>query len=304
MTTSSFLSCFAFEKKKIEQALGSILPKTSPSSLLPLFEAMRYAVLKGGKRFRPLLCIATAKALDADENKTIHPAVALELVHAYSLVHDDLPCMDNDDFRHGQPTVHKMYNEWQALLTGDALLTLAFSTLADASHLNEKEKISLISRLANKSGCKGMVGGQYLDLAQKGKSTSLTQLQEIHQRKTGDLLETAILFGAVLGNADDKTMQLLQKWGQRLGLAFQLADDIVDVVASEEKHGTTTSSDIANQTATSISLLGLKKTEEWVEQLLIEAKTLLNDFQGDRSYLDPFLDQIHTKIKFFNNSLL
>ncbi len=217
---------FKSELTLIERHLDRLFVHDTPAPLPELnkfWESLNYSLLSGGKRFRPLLSLLTAKALDKPMDQALPMALAVELIHTYSLIHDDLPCMDNDDFRRGRPTNHKVYGEAQALLAGDALLTCAFGVLAGAKSENIGEAVRRLSRAA---GPIGMVGGQALDIAANDPSENL--LNEIHKRKTGALIAVAVSGTAVLLGAPADSQTSLEKFGERLGLAFQLADDIQD----------------------------------------------------------------------------
>ncbi|MBI4368579.1 MAG: polyprenyl synthetase family protein [Candidatus Omnitrophica bacterium] len=210
---------------KIEQALDRFLPKPS-QHLSKIHEAMRYSVLNGGKRIRPLLCLAVSDMLGGDPKEALIPACAIELIHAYSLVHDDLPCMDNDELRRGQPTCHKKFGEAIALLAGDALLTQAFHLLGE---LRDSKKVHrLLTRLALAAGTFGMVGGQVMDLFAAGRDLDLPALDAIHIQKTGQMIKISCLAGAIVAGADPKTEAHILKFGEYLGFAFQIVDDILD----------------------------------------------------------------------------
>lgn len=264
------------EEKKIliEQHLHSLIPsELSPYS--SLFEAALYSFNTGGKRLRPLLTLVTAEALNADLEASLTPACALEFVHTYSLIHDDLPCMDNDDFRRGKPTLHKVYPEGHAVLTGDFLLTHAFYLLAHAPHLSSDQKVRLTASLAQRAGGHGMIAGQVLDIAFTRKPLTLDLLQLVHQKKTADLITCALEFGAIIANVDEFTLKTLQQVGMHIGTAFQIVDDILDVTAGEQKHGKTSGSDAANAKTTYVTLLGLEGSKEASQKLLHQTEKLL-----------------------------
>jgi len=214
------------------------------ASAFPLLKPIRHGLL-GGKRLRPLLTLAVVDTYDAPLERALIPAAALELIHTYSLIHDDLPCMDNDDLRRGKPTLHKAFSESTAVLTGDALLTYAFEVLANAPHLTDSEKVALTSILATRSGMAGMIGGQVLDIAHMGKFESLASLTETHQKKTGALITAALEFGAILA---DQPLEPLQNLGAHLGLAYQVVDDLLDGDGAAE-------------------LLGIEEAREWAHAL-------------------------------------
>lgn len=268
----------------IEEVLDDLVPLTH----LPhneIFAAARYSLLAGGKRLRPLLALVTAEMLGCSSNQAIVAACTLEMIHTYSLIHDDLPCMDDDDFRRGKPSLHKAYPEGVAVLAGDYLLTYAFEVLANTKELSEEQKIKLISTLAKNSGGHGMIAGQIMDITFGDKEIDLHQLQEIHLKKTGMLIAASLEFGAILGNADEKTQELLKQFGLHLGLAFQIADDILDVTSSKEKHGREIASDQINGKTTYVSLLGLEESQKLVESITKNALCSLNSLPYDTSAL-------------------
>lgn len=206
-------------KERIDLTLQQLLPSNKEL----LFEAAHYS-LEGGKRLRPLLVLKILEAYNLPIEHGLHPACALEMIHTYSLIHDDLPCMDNDDFRRGKPTLHRAYPESHAVLTGDFLLTYAFEVLADAPHLADRQKNRLIACLARRSGSQGMIGGQLLDI--EGKSTDLKHCLQMHSKKTGALITAACEFGGIIAGQED--LVPFQAIGEQLGLAYQIVDDLID----------------------------------------------------------------------------
>ena len=241
-----------------------------------LSQAMRYAVLDGGKRLRPLLVLATAEAADATTEKStqaaLRAACAVELIHAYSLVHDDMPCMDNDILRRGKPTVHVKFGEAQALLAGDALQALAFELLTPSPDVVDVGVQSMLCRiLALSAGCHGMAGGQAIDLASVGKLLTIDQLHNMHRLKTGALLQSSVLMGAACGTVSQAVKVDLQQYGAAIGLAFQVVDDILDVTADTATLGKTAGKDADQQKPTFVSLLGLEKSSEYADKLLQQA---------------------------------
>lgn len=233
-----------------------------------LFQAARYSTLNGGKRLRPLLTLATTAALNGDVQAALDPACALEFIHSYSLIHDDLPCMDNDDYRRGRLTTHKQFDEATALLAGDYLLTYAFGVLAEAPHLTSDQKIRLITTLSHRAGGEGMIGGQILDLQSSHLPIPIERLELIHRKKSAELLICSIEFGGIIAGASHQQMQDLREFGAHLGLAFQIIDDVIDVVSSEIKHGKETSSDEVNGKMTYVSLLGIDEARQTADRLL------------------------------------
>lgn len=243
-------------QSRITELLKTHLPSTS---LVPqrLHQAMHYAVLNGGKRLRPLLVYATGYALKAPLENLDAAAVAVELIHCYSLVHDDLPAMDDDDLRRGQPTCHKAFNEATAILVGDALQSLAFSVLPT---------IQMVKVLAKASGSLGMAGGQDLDLASEGKQLDLTSLEQMHRLKTGALIETSVELGALSAQCDENTLKILKQFACHLGLAFQIQDDILDVEGNTQSLGKTAGIDTLNDKATYTRILGITEAKKRLEK--------------------------------------
>jgi farnesyl diphosphate synthase len=262
----------------VEQALEQWVPNDAPADLGP---AMRYAVLDGGKRLRPLLVLASLQACTqrpaAWMNEAgMRAACAIELIHAYSLVHDDMPCMDNDELRRGKPTVHVKYGEAGALLAGDALQTLAFELLTPSdSDIPAQVQAGLCGLLARGAGHAGMAGGQAIDLASVGDQLTLEQLQRMHRCKTGALLETSVVMGAVAAQANADTTQALLSYGQALGVAFQVVDDILDVTADTAVLGKTAGKDADNDKPTYVSLLGLQGAQQEAARLAVQAQQAL-----------------------------
>ena len=249
-------------RARTEAALDTRLPRTGHAPPF-LHAAMRYAVLDGGKRLRAALVYATGEALGANDDLLDVPACAIELIHAYSLVHDDLPAMDNDDLRRGKPTVHKAFDEATAILAGDALQTLAFEILAHdpALTITLAQRLTLITELARASGSLGMAGGQAIDLGSVGSALTLEQLEAMHTKKTGALIRAAVALGAITGNADPTTRKQLDDYAQALGLAFQIVDDILDVESDTATLGKPQGSDAERAKPTYPSLLGLAQAK-------------------------------------------
>lgn len=246
--------------EQINSALDGVI-KPSPLNT-NLEESMQYSLNAGGKRIRPLLVFLTLDVLNQDYIKGKQTALALEMIHTYSLIHDDLPPMDNDDYRRGKLTNHKVYGEWKAILAGDALLTKAFEIVADDDLLEPEVKVKVLSRLAHNSGHLGMVGGQTLDMQSEDKPVDLETLEQIHKAKTGALLKFAILSAADIAKVDQSTSQLLESFSDHLGLMFQIKDDLLDVYGDESKLGKKVGSDIENHKSTYVSLLGKQGAED------------------------------------------
>lgn len=268
-----FSAWVAQQQADVELALSAALPDSAPAGLC---QAMRYAVLDGGKRLRPLLVLATAEAVGAAAVRAMPAACAVEMIHAYSLVHDDMPCMDNDVLRRGKPTVHVQFGEASALLAGDALQAQAFEVLLpeDAS-----VPLALSARwcrlLAVASGARGMAGGQAIDLASVGVALDQAALTHMHRLKTGALLQASVMMGAACGEISPAQTQALSRYGAALGLAFQVVDDILDVTADASTLGKTAGKDAANDKPTFVSLMGLTQAQAHADQLLAEAHQAL-----------------------------
>ncbi|MBS0620462.1 MAG: polyprenyl synthetase family protein [Verrucomicrobia bacterium] len=259
----------------IEKTLSELIPSASTAPYSPLFDAARYAVISPAKRLRPLLLLATAASYGISLESALHPACALELIHTYSLIHDDLPCMDDDALRRGRPTLHKIYPEWHALLTGDYLLTYAFEILSNAPGLSAEQKLSLIRILSQSAGAEGMIGGQMIDLLSEGKEIDFDLLHRMHLGKTAALIRSALECGAVLAKASPADQKLLRSAGETIGIAFQLIDDVLDEEGTEEEIGKPVGSDQKNQKSTAVRLLGISKTKKRAEALAGDAKSSL-----------------------------
>lgn len=276
---------FKQQTTKIETHLSNLVPeKEKPYKLL--FQAARYSLLNGGKRIRPILTLATTEMFQVDPQTSLTAACALEMIHTYSMIHDDLPCMDNDDFRRGKPSLHKQFDEGYAVLTGDFLLTHAFEVLSKEPLLSSEKKLKLLTIMAKCSGGDGMIGGQVMDLLSEQQPIDLKTLELLHSKKTGALITTAILFGAIIGNANSVDKQNLFSFGQKIGLAFQVMDDILDVTAYEQKRGSPHSSDVNKQKSTYVSLLGLKKAKATVSSLFQSAQSILKQLPLETSTLE------------------
>lgn len=263
----------------IEKHLQGLLEREGvPGSL---YESMAYSLMAGGKRLRPMLVLAVLEALDKPLERGIPYAAALEMIHTYSLIHDDLPAMDDDDLRRGKPTNHKVYGEATAILAGDALLTRAFGLIAEAysNHPEVKPEtvVSLIAELAKRAGARGMVGGQMADIEGEGKQLSLEELEYIHRHKTGDLLIAALIGGGYLAEATESQMAALARYGRMIGLAFQIQDDILNVEGDAVQLGKAVGSDADRKKATYPSLLGMDESKQRLLQLVSDAKGVLRD---------------------------
>ena len=267
---------------RVEQALNAWVTSDAPHGLdhgapAALVDAMRYAVLDGGKRLRPLLVLASCEAVGGHPQAALRAACATELIHAYSLVHDDLPCMDNDVLRRGKPTVHVKFGEAQALLAGDALQALAFEILTpDDADIPAALQARLCRLLAQAAGSAGMAGGQAIDLASVGQALTERQLREMHRLKTGALLQGSVMMGAACGDPTPKALTALAAYGAAIGLAFQVVDDILDVTSDSTTLGKTAGKDRADDKPTYVSLLGLDRSRAHAQELLLEALAALD----------------------------
>jgi farnesyl diphosphate synthase len=271
-----FQEWLTLHSARVEVALENLLDpvSTNPSRL---HQAMRYAAQGGGKRIRPLLVYAAGVLGGAKPETLDAAATAIECIHAYSLVHDDLPCMDDDDLRRGRPTVHKAFDEATALLVGDALQTRAFEILANVNCASDL-KLHMISALAAASGSRGMAGGQAIDLESVGKKLDLAGLKQMHAMKTGALLSCAVELGGIAAQLDPGQMQCLEQYSRALGLAFQIVDDVLDATSDSQTLGKTAGKDAANDKPTYVTLMGLDYAQSQAKQLQEEAITSLAGF--------------------------
>lgn len=260
------------ELDAVEAALEAWVPAGAPAGL---GEAMRYAVLDGGKRLRPLLVLAACHALQGAREAALRAAAAVELIHAYSLVHDDMPCMDNDVLRRGKPTVHVKFGEAQAMLAGDAMQALAFEVLTPEQGVPPALQARLVGLLARASGHDGMAGGQAVDLASIGRPLDEAQLRDMHRRKTGALLQASVLMGAACGAPDARAWAALADYGAAIGLAFQVVDDILDVTQASATLGKTAGKDSDANKPTYVSVLGLDAARRHAESLRAQAHAAL-----------------------------
>jgi len=267
MNQTVFKEWMAQQQQRAESALGVFLPT---ENLVPqrLHGAMRYAALGGGKRVRPLLVFATGELAGALTSALDAVACALECIHVYSLVHDDMPCMDNDSLRRGKPTVHVQYDDATALLVGDALQTQAFDLLSTPGLFPDVQRqMRALHVLARASGSRGMAGGQAIDLASVGQQLSREELEHMHLHKTGALIRAAVLLGALAGNADETTLDALDRYAKQIGLLFQVVDDVLDAVSDTATLGKTAGKDAANNKPTYVSILGLGESRQLANDL-------------------------------------
>ncbi|MDL1955797.1 MAG: polyprenyl synthetase family protein [Candidatus Desulfofervidus auxilii] len=275
------LKTYLEEKKAIvETALENYLAQEG-GVYQEILEAMRYTLFAGGKRLRPILCLTACKVVGGEEEIALPIACALEMIHTYSLIHDDLPAMDNDDFRRGKPTSHKVFGEAMAILAGDALLTQAFYLL---SHPSLLEKISadrllkVINIIATAAGYKGMITGQVMDLKATGQKINMETLENMHRHKTGALIIASVKSGAIIGGGSFSEIKALSEYAHQIGLAFQIVDDILDVEGNSKEMGKMAGSDEAKQKSTYVSLLGLEKAKMAAENCIKKAIEALKNF--------------------------
>ena len=270
---------YDFLRRAVEEALDSAIPKDVPQ---PLQDTMRYSLMAGGKRLRPVLLLAAYSLLKGDFTEALPFAAALEMVHTYSLIHDDLPAMDNDDMRRGRPTCHKVFGEGMAVLAGDGLLSLAFETMAQSEH---PKAFAALKELANRCGTRGMVAGQCKDLSAEETGGDEETLHYIHQHKTADLLTAPIVMGLTLAGADEKQLAAGRAYGQNLGMAFQIIDDILDVVGDSQTLGKTIGKDQAENKCTWTAIYGLEKAREDAALYTRQAEESLEIFQNAGNFL-------------------
>jgi geranylgeranyl diphosphate synthase, type II len=264
----------------VDRALDDYFPEDGDEPP-EIFRAVRYSLMAGGKRIRPILCMAAAEAAGGKAEAVMTAACALEMIHTYSLIHDDLPAMDNDDYRRGKPTLHKVFGEAMAILAGDALLTEAFRLLSDRKRMPDMPAERILDvglEIAEAAGCRGMVGGQVQDIRAEGVKADLDTLHAIHRRKTGAMLRVSLRAGAILAGAEDEALAALSDYGNRIGLAFQIADDILNVEGDPAVLGKGAGSDAARGKMTFPSLLGIEASRARAEELVLEAHASLASF--------------------------
>ena len=262
----------------IDNALEVYLP---PIDRFPeeIYRAMRYSVQSGGKRLRPILTLAACEAVGGDPDVAMPVACSIEFIHAFSLIHDDLPALDNDDFRRGKPTTHKVFGEAMAILAGDALLTLAFETIAGRTEgVPANVVVDITRRVASATGVGGMITGQVVDMLSEGKEIDPGTLEFLHRNKTGALIKVSLVSGGMLGGGTEDQIASLGLYGEKIGLAFQIADDILDIEGDQEKIGKPVGSDLRNEKTTYPSLYGMKKSKELAHQAVDDAIDALRDF--------------------------
>lgn len=270
------------KKKLVEKRLDLLVPENSEIPVIT--DAMRYSLLAGGKRLRPILALMAGEVFEGNEEEILPFACCIEMIHTYSLIHDDLPAMDNDDLRRGKPTNHKVYGEGYAVLAGDALLNHAFETMAGIIAQNPKQEyIKAMAHISGASGVNGMIGGQCIDLYSENRSIDIDTLKRMHSKKTGALITASLYTGAVISGAGEGDIKNIMEFGDLIGLAFQVTDDILDVSGCTEKLGKTINKDAKDHKSNFISLYGLEKSKQIAAGLVEEAAMKLQNY-GSRGY--------------------
>ena len=280
----------------LEEELLSELNQT-PVINEKLMEAMKYSLMNGGKRLRPLLLISTADAINGSGDKFLTSASAIEMIHTYSLIHDDLPAMDNDDYRRGKLTNHKVFGEAMAILAGDALLTLAFEVILRQRGVSNETLLFVVNEMSKAAGAAGMVGGQALDLISEGKKIDLATLKKMHLGKTGALFKAAVRSGAKLAGATDEQLKALTSYAESFGLAFQITDDILDVTGDEKELGKPIGSDIRNNKSTYVTLTSLDEARHLANEAIADAINALDMFGNNADFLRKLVQYLSTRKK-------
>ncbi|KAL5745176.1 hypothetical protein ACOSP7_026322 [Xanthoceras sorbifolium] len=281
LPTFEFKEYMLMKAKQVNEALEEAVPLRNP---IKIHEAMRYSLLAGGKRVRPVLCIASCELVGGEESLAMPTACALEMIHTMSLIHDDLPCMDDDDLRRGKPTNHKVFGEDTAILAGDALLSLAFEHVAAKTmNVAADRVLRAIAELGSAVGSEGLVAGQIVDLTSEGKDVSLSDLEYIHVHKTAKLLEAAVVCGAIMGGGDVSEIEKVRKYARCIGLLFQVVDDILDVTKSSKELGKTAGKDLVSDKATYPKLMGLENAKKFAGELVDQAILELAYFDAQKA---------------------
>ncbi len=283
--------------REVDGKLSDLIPnaETKPQRL---HQAIRWSVFAGGKRIRPAILFAVGETFGAKRENMLATAAAIEMIHSYSLIHDDLPSMDNDDLRRGRAACHVEFGEATAILAGDVLQTLAFKTIADDVCLDAQLRLRLISLIADASGTPyGMVSGQQLDLEGEGEDLSLEQIAEIHGQKTGALISAAAVSGALIGSANEAELTAIKKYSHNLGLLFQITDDLLDVTQETRELGKTAGKDSASEKATYLSHFGFEKSTEIAADILVDARTVLQRLQRDSTLLNLITEFVVSRTK-------
>lgn len=295
LVTSNLNKFLTTRKQTIEDYLFTYVQElTIPEDLK---SSMLYSLKAGGKRLRPVLVLALLHAYGKNEEDGIPVGCAVEMIHTYSLIHDDLPCMDDDDLRRGKPTNHKVYGEATAVLAGDALLTESFRLITSqlSSSISADQKLRIVEELVKSAGALGMVGGQFDDMEAEQKQVSLAELESIHARKTGKLLAFSVAAGAMLAGASDDDIEKLREFSYHIGIAFQIRDDILDLEGNEEKIGKRVGSDTANEKSTYPSLLTLSGAKEKLHEHITRAKEIVSNLQLEQQLLHDLCDLIASR---------
>lgn len=280
----------------INQQLAKIYPENTALNKA-LAQSMNYSLMAGGKRLRPILIMAAADALGVDGEKFLRLSTAIEFIHTYSLIHDDLPAMDNDDYRRGKLTNHKVFGEDLAILAGDALLTMAFEIIATDEQLEAETKVKVITEMSKAAGAEGMVGGQVIDMQSENKQIDMATLKQMHAAKTGALFCAAIRCGAIIAGATEEQLAKLTEYARQFGLAFQITDDILDVTGDEQTIGKPVGSDEKNHKSTYVTLGSLESAQKLAEEAVEKAKASLIDFGDNAEFLRALVDYLITRNK-------
>ncbi|TDM15513.1 polyprenyl synthetase family protein [Macrococcus bovicus] len=279
-------------RERVEQYLSDLYDQ--PVSPL-LDEAMTYSLLAGGKRIRPVLLFSTLDLFNVSTDKGLKTAAAIEMIHTYSLIHDDLPAMDDDDYRRGKLTNHKVFGEAVAILAGDGLLTDSFNQISQDDHLTAEQRIRLIAVISGAAGSRGMVGGQMLDMTSEDKQLTLDDLKTVHRHKTGDLIRACFECAGIIADQPDAVIRQLVKIGENFGLIFQIKDDILDVEGSFEKMGKSAGSDVSKDKSTYVSLLGLTGAKEAMQEMVAETEEMIHELSGGDASLLELLSYITSR---------
>lgn len=289
----SFKSSLKYRVDYIEKLLKEYMPEEKGYQKT-IFEAMNYSLKAGGKRLRPILTLEACRIVGGNEEDVIPFAIAIEMIHTYSLIHDDLPALDNDDLRRGRPTNHKVYGDAMAILAGDGLLNYAFEIMLSSSigKENPAKYLNAINEIAKSSGVYGMIGGQVVDIESEDKKIEMEKLDFIHLNKTAAIIVGCMRAGAIIGDATEKQLENITKYATNIGLSFQIADDILDITGDESKLGKKVGSDIDNNKSTYPSLIGLEKSKEIANDLINEAKTRISNIKGDTEFLNDLAEYI------------
>lgn len=289
----SFKSSLKYRVDYIEKLLKEYMPEEKGYQKT-IFEAMNYSLKAGGKRLRPILTLEACRIVGGNEEDVIPFAIAIEMIHTYSLIHDDLPALDDDDLRRGRPTNHKVYGDAMAILAGDGLLNYAFEIMLKSSigKENPAKYLNAINEIAKSSGVYGMIGGQVVDIESEDKKIEMEKLDFIHLNKTAAIIVGCMRAGAIIGDATEEQLENITKYATNIGLSFQIADDILDITGDESKLGKKVGSDIDNNKSTYPSLIGLEKSKEIANDLINEAKTRISNIKGDTEFLNDLAEYI------------